>query len=349
MTNVKSKKRKAKKRIGFHTYFMMFVSAILVLSISGSILLENVTSVLSEKISEAVWFIIVGLFILSISGFLTWFVIKYAISPIKKVRDAMNKVAEGNFDISLKEESRFNEIQNINHSFNIMTKELRATEIIQSDFIANVSHEFKTPLTAINGYACMIKDSDLSLEEKNEYADKIVFNSARLSELVNNILLLCKLDNQETEKNNEDFFVDEQIRESILLLEPQWSKKNIEFDIQCSPVLFNGNKQTLTHVWNNLIGNAIKFTPDSSKITINLKKAENQLIFSVADEGSGIKENEQKHIFNKFYQADSSHKQEGNGLGLSLVKKIVDNYLGEVYVENLFPKGCKFTVKLPCQ
>ena len=170
-----------------------------------------------------------------------------------------------------------------------------------------------------------------------------------MSELVQNILLLSKLDNQGIEKKKEAFWMDEQIRQEILATETKWTEKEIDFDVKLERIRYYGNKTLISHIWGNLIGNAIKFSPLGGKITLELKTCDDYVFFAVSDEGDGISEDAKKHIFNKFYQADTSHKQEGNGLGLALVKKIVDTYFGEVEVVNLEPKGCQFIVRLPIE
>ena len=347
MRVLKPSKWKTRKRRSFHFYFILFVG--LVVGISTA-LASWVSLYITEWISQWVTFpdfVMILILSLVIGITLSLFVGKAILSPIKKIRDSMTEVSEGNFDIAVTEESRLDEIEDINHAFNIMVKELRSTETIQSDFISNVSHEFKTPLAAIEGYTTMLQAEDLTEEEKKEYTGKILFNTHRMSELVQNILLLSKLDNQGIERKKEEFSLDEQIRQEILATETKWQEKNLDFDVDLDVVRFFGNSSLISHVWSNLLGNAIKFSPNGGKIKMTLKQNGNECIFSISDEGEGIKEDAKKYIFNKFYQSDTSHKQEGNGLGLALVKKIVDIYCGEVSVRNLETKGCEFTVRLP--
>ena len=179
------------------------------------------------------------------------------------------------------------------------------------------------------------------------YVEKILFNTRRLSELVGNILLLSKVDNQTFPSKNARYRLDEQIRKTIVLLEPNWSAKEIDFDVDLAEVEYTGNESLMLHVWSNLIGNAIKFDPYGGMIRMRLASADGQIIYTIEDNGPGIDEEAQKHIFDKFYQSDSSHKEEGNGLGLALVKRILDNCGGNIVVENLPIAGCRFTVTLP--
>lgn len=270
----------------------------------------------------------------------------FFLKPIEMLSESMKKVSGGDFSIRLKENSKIKEIGELNRSFNSMTVDLGATEVLQSDFVSNVSHEIKTPLNAIEGYATLLQDSDSTEEERKRYTEKILFNTRRLTELVGNVLIISKLESGAVDINKEEFRLDEQIRQSIMLLEPKWVEKDIEFDIDLDEVVYNGDKSLLLHVWNNIIGNAIKFSPIGGLVSIRLHSSQEAISFYVDDCGPGITESAKKHIFDKFYQADSSHKQEGNGLGLSLVKRIVDMSGGTVSAENLPEAGCRFEVVL---
>ena len=271
---------------------------------------------------------------------------KFFFNPIKKLRGAMDKVAEGDFSVRLEEKSSSKEIMEIYTGFNLMAHELSSTEILQTDFVSNVSHEFKTPINAIEGYSTLLQDSDNLEDDQREYIDKILFNTHRLSSLVGSILLLSKLENQQIPSHQVEYRLDEQIRQSIVALEPAWEQKDIEFDVELDRVSYLGNEPMMRHVWDNLISNAIKFSPNSGTVKIYLVKKLKRLIFTVEDQGPGLSEEAQKHIFDKFYQADASHKQEGNGLGLALVKRILTIEKGQIAAENIPEGGCRFTVTL---
>lgn len=271
---------------------------------------------------------------------------RWFIKPIKQIGGAMEKISEGDFSVRLETKSNSKEIKEIFSGFNMMAQELGSTEILQSDFVSNVSHEFKTPINAIEGYSMLLQGGDNLTEEQKEYIEKIIFNTQRLSSLTGSVLLLSKLENKSIVSNKTQFDLDEQIRKSLLMLESQWERKNIEFDIELDDTDFIGNESLLHHIWDNLLSNAIKFSDDSGEIKIRLKNHPDKVIFTISDQGIGIDKNTQKHIFDKFYQGDSSHKQEGNGLGLALVKKIVDIEGGTISVENNETKGCTFTVVL---
>ena len=347
MSKKKEKKthirKKRKLTVGWCISIIVIAELAVVLGLATGIsyFLTNQFAALSE-LPIAAWVVIVGIVI---GTPISIFVNRAVLSPIRRLGEAMQLVAEGNFAIQLNTKAYFGDIENIYRNFNIMTQELAANEILKTDFVSNVSHEIKTPITAIEGYAMLLQGECEPNSEQAEYIEKILINSTRLSELVGNVLLLSKIENQSIEEKYESFLLDEQIRQSILLLEPKWTEKDVELDVELDTVEYRGNKGFMMHVWNNLLGNAIKFTPRSSKVTVRLTATDEKTVFTVDDMGSGISEKAVKHIFDKFYQADNSHRQEGNGLGLSLVKRILDVEGGSIETENL-EVGCRFTVIL---
>ena len=271
---------------------------------------------------------------------------KFFFNPIKKLRGAMDKVAEGEFSVRLEEKSSSKEIMEIYTGFNLMAHELSSMEILQTDFVSNVSHEFKTPINAIEGYSTLLQDADNLDQAQREYIDKILFNTQRLSSLVGSILLLSKLENQQIPSHRVEYRLDEQIRQSVVALESAWVQKDIELDVELDRVSYLGNEPMMRHVWDNLISNAIKFSPHGGTVKLLLVKKARKLIFTIEDQGPGLSEEAQKHIFDKFYQADASHKQEGNGLGLALAKRILTIEKGQITAENIPEGGCRFTVIL---
>ena len=271
---------------------------------------------------------------------------KYFFNPIKKLRFAMDQVADGDFSVRLEEKSTSKEIMEIYTGFNLMANELSSIEILQSDFVSNVSHEFKTPINAIEGYSTLLQGRENLDEGQKNYVDKILFNTQRLATLVGSILLLSKLENQQIPTNQTAYRLDEQIRQSLVALEPAWAKKDIELDVELDRVTYLGNEPMVRHVWDNLISNAVKFSPQGGTVKLRLSKKTRKLKFTVEDQGPGLSEEAQKHIFDKFYQEDSSHKQEGNGLGLALAKRIVSIEKGQITAENIPEGGCRFTVTL---
>ena len=297
------------------------------------------------KLDLPVW-LYLHLFSLVVSMIATHYLSRIFFDPIKKLNEGMQRVAEGDFSVRLNTDSTAIEIKEMFAGFNMMAKELGSTEILQTDFVSNVSHEFKTPINAIEGYTTLLQGCEELGAEEREYVEKILFNTGRLSSLVSNILLMSKLENQSIMPLKKRYSLDEQIRESIVLLEGEWEKKDIEFDVELDDCDYYGNESVMHHVWNNLIGNAVKFSSIGGLVKLRLYQEDGKTVFTVEDRGCGIPEGAEKHIFDKFYQADSSHKEAGNGLGLALVKKIVTAEGGSVEVCNVPEGGCKFTVIL---
>ena len=284
---------------------------------------------------------------LLIGSVVTSLLSKQFFDPIKKLRRAMEQVADGDYTVRLDEKSSSSEVLELYSGFNLMVHELAATETLQSDFVSNVSHEFKTPINAIEGYSTLLQGSETLSEEEKRYVEKILFNTRRLSCLVGSILLLSKLENQQISTNQTCYRLDEQIRQSIVALESAWESKDIDLDAELERVFYTGSEAMMRHVWDNLIGNAVKFSPACGSVRISLRERDGCFTAAVEDSGPGISEQAKAHIFDKFYQADSSHKEEGNGLGLALVKRILALEHGAVCAENLPGGGCRFTVTLP--
>ena len=322
---------------------LMVAAEILVCVVLSYVLSTFLNNIFNIKIPILIELIVPSLIIGSL---VTAFMSKWFFDPIKELRHAMEKVADGDFSVRLETRSSSKEVREIYSGFNLMTSELNAIEILQTDFVSNVSHEFKTPINAIEGYSMLLQDNENLSEEQKQYVDKIIFNTKRLSTLVGSILLLSKIENQSIPINRTSYRLDEQIRQSIVALEPAWSKKDIEFDVEMDSIEYTGNENMMRHVWDNLIGNAVKFNPECGIVRIRLSKRSEGVVFTVEDSGPGISDEAKKHIFDKFYQGDSSHKDEGNGLGLALVKKILAASDGEISAENLDGGGCRFTVIL---
>ena len=326
----------------------------LILMVSGEIevsvllaygIAELVNFAYSEKDVVPLLFLLVVIS-LFIGIIVTVFMSKYFFDPIKQLGKAMEKIADGDFNIQLDTKSSAQEIQEVFTGFNLMTNELKATEVLQTDFVSNVSHEIKTPINAIEGYSMLLQSGENLSPEQKKYVDKIIFNTGRLSNLVGNILLLSKIENQSIETNKSVFRLDEQIRQALLAQEEKWTIKDIDFDVDLIKAEYNGNENLMLHVWENLISNAVKFSPQGGLIRIKLIESDSKFIFTIEDEGDGFDKTTEKRIFDKFYQGDSSHKEDGNGLGLALVKRIITITKGDISAENRSSGGAKFTVTL---
>ena len=270
------------------------------------------------------------------------------LKPIKKLTEATKKVASGDFHVEL-ETKREDEIGELTHNFNQMVKDLGKIECLQKEFIDTISHEIKTPISSIEGFAELLKDENLSKEEKEEYIKIIKEESDRLLHLSSNILKLSKLQNQTYIVHKEEFSVAEQIRKIISTLEPKWRQKNLKVQVELIETNFVGDEELIYQVWMNLIDNAIKFSKESGKIEVKMQEEENKIRVEIKDEGEGMEEKEIQKIFQKFYQVDHSRSEEGSGLGLAIVKRIIELSKGEIKVESKKGKGSKFVIELPLE
>lgn len=326
--------------------FMTILAVFFVVTAVWFLLFEfNIIEANPHERKIPVLLLLFGSFLLG--GAVALYVGKTIIKPIKKIGDAFHEVSEGNFSVRVPEDEKIDEIREMARQFNAMTYDLSHIETLRTDFVANVSHEFKTPISSIEGYATLLQNPALSEDKRLYYTDKILENSRRLSNLTSNMLLLSKLENQEMVTDNKQFRLDEQIRKTILLLEDKWAKRKIEFDIDLPFQMYYGSERLLEQVWFNIIDNAIKHSSDGGTIEIRLRTAESTVSVEFVDHGDGMTEEVKKHIFEKFYQGDSSRKSEGNGLGLALVKRILNICGGRITVQSSIGKGSVFTVELP--
>ena len=266
------------------------------------------------------------------------------VRPITRLSEATKKVANGDFTVRLPVK-RQDELGQLMENFNHMTRELQSIEYLQKDFIGNVSHEFKTPIASIQGFATLLKSPQTTDEERKEYTDIILKESQRLSRLSQNLLRLSKLEYQQRLTEEAPFSLDEQLRQTVLLLEPEWSQKKIMWDLNLESIVIRGDAELMQQVWINLLGNAIKFSPIGGEISLSLYLSDTVKI-KIRDRGEGMDENTQSHIFERFYQGDTSHAHEGNGLGLPLAKRIIDLHGGVIRVKSAPGEGTTFTVEL---
>lgn len=270
--------------------------------------------------------------------------------PVKKIVDAAERIMEGNLDIRIEKERTLDPDDGFNRIidyWNRMTKELSGMETLRTDFIANVSHELKTPLAVIQNYATMLAQPELSEEQRREYAGIIADATRRMASMITNILKLNKLENQQIYPSAQTYDLGEQLCECLLAFEDLWEQKGLDIrtDIQ-EDVMVTADPELLALAWNNLFSNAVKFTEPGGRISLVLKAEEERISVQVADTGCGISPEAGRHIFEKFYQGDTSHAARGNGLGLALVKRVVDIARGTIQVESEVGKGSCFTVIL---
>jgi signal transduction histidine kinase len=285
---------------------------------------------------------------LLLSLLLTLVANRLVLVPMHDIISAIEEVGRGNFDVRLISDDR-HEIGFLASSLNDMIESLGSLETMRSDFIANVSHEFKTPIASIQGCAALLQDETLTTEERRQYTELIYNSAKRLSVLSTNILELSKLEHGEVEVRKSTFKLDEHLRQALLILQADWQAKDIELDLDLPEVQYYGSDELLMQVWINLLGNAIKFSEPGGTVHVTLEKLSSAVAVTVRDEGVGIEQAEQRLIFDKFYQADTSHKTEGNGLGLAMVRQIVSLLGADIDVVSAPGQGAAFTVVLPLE
>ncbi len=269
------------------------------------------------------------------------------ITPIQEISEAAKQIAQGNFEVKLHSRSRVREVRELAQNFTAMAHDLSQTQMLRDDFVSNVSHEFKTPLAAIEGYAVLLQSKSLSEERRATCVAKIIQSVKRLGSMTGNILMLSRLDHGQVDDRRAFFSLDEQIRQGILAFEGQWSRRKIEISVALDEVTLFGNEELLSQVWQNLLGNALKFTEDEGRIAVSLRCEGDRAVVRVRDSGCGMSEEVRARAFERFYQGESSHAGEGNGLGLALVRRIVELHGGSVSVESAEGEGSVFTVELP--
>lgn len=271
------------------------------------------------------------------------------LKPVNSFINAMNRLASGDYKTRLhfgKYFERHPTARELTESFNHMAEELEKTEMLRADFINNFSHEFKTPIVSIAGFAKLLKHGNLTEEQKLEYINIIEEESVRLATMATNVLKLTKLENQSILTGASEFNLSEQIRNCVLLLENKWTKKDIDLDLTFDEHTVYANEEMLKEVWINLLDNAIKYSDVGGTVRIDITEMENRLLVSISDIGEEIPEEAREHIFRKFYQVDESHSSPGNGIGLAIVKKILDLHGGDITVSSGNRKTV-FTVSLP--
>lgn len=271
--------------------------------------------------------------------------------PMKNLAKATKRVANGDFSVyvpTLNTSDKLDYLDVMILDFNKMVEELGSIETLKTDFVSNVSHEIKTPIAIIKNYAELIKMDQITDESRKEYAQSIIDASVRLSNLISNILKLNKLENQKITPEMEAYDVCRQLCDCIILFEDAWEEKEIELEVDMEDMaMVKADESLLELVWNNLLSNAIKFTEPGGTITIRQVSKDNEIQLSVSDTGCGMSRENMKHIFDKFYQVDTSHSKEGNGLGLAMVKRVIELLDGDIQVSSKEGRGSTFTVTLP--
>ncbi|WP_068616018.1 sensor histidine kinase [Paenibacillus tuaregi] len=272
--------------------------------------------------------------------------VRQIMKPLKKLTEATREVAQGKFTVQVPYKGR-DEVALLAQYFNRMVQELKHIEYLRKDFVSSVSHEFKTPISSIHGFAQLIQAESLPRDKFLEYTGVIIEETERLTKLSSNILKLSRVENQTMITQRSSFALDEQIRKTILLLEKEWQQKELDFELELPKTIYLGDEELIQQIWINLISNAIKFSGYGSCISIRLTSLEQSVRISIEDEGSGIPEPVRERIFEAFFQAEGSHAREGNGLGLAIVKRVTELCRGSITVQSVEGEGTTFTVVLP--
>ncbi len=344
------KRRSAVNRLGFKLSLLILVITVAadVLTLAARITIDmvfsNGNSDTEDIIAAVVSSIVIGTLLSFIAGGMF-------LKPLAELIKATKKVSDGDYsvqvDMGWTQKHTVRELSDLIRVFNEMTRELNSTAMFNRDFIASFSHEFKTPLVSIRGFARQLYNGNLTPEQQKEFSRIILEETEYLSEMSSNTLLLTRLETSDIVSGKTEFSLDEQLRSCMLRLEPQWTEKNIEISMELDEVSFYWDELMLAHAWNNLFDNAVKFTPEGGSISVSCRRSAGVITIRVRDSGEGIPTEALPHIFEKFYQADSSRATKGNGLGLPLAKKIVELCGGRIGVQSVLGKGTEFTVILP--
>ena len=351
---MKHESKSIHQRFGLTALFSAIVFLILMITsvlifVAGMLLIRmNAINIAKLSRQEPLLPILMLLIISVVVGTVVSFMIsRFPLKPLRRVIDAINRLAAGDFSARLRlpGPSSFTELAN---SFNRMAEELGSIEMLRADFVDNFSHEFKTPIVSIKGFAEELKHDDLTKEQRDEYLDIIIHESSRLAQLATNVLNLSRVEKQTILAIREPFDLTEQVRRCVLLFESKWDQRRLNLNVELDEVTLEGDEELLSQVWLNLIDNAVKFTPEGGCVDIRLRKSETNAVFSISDDGYGISEEVQRHIFDKFYQGESPARvSSGNGLGLSIARRVVALHGGDIRCKSEEGAGTEFTVELP--
>ncbi len=351
------KNKKGKRLAGqFHTitfriisYVMLLIVVMIAVAI-GVMTILYYCGVFGDNEHSAVNPILIVLIVTLVSavlvGVLAVGLYDRSFKGLNQFQDAMNNVAKGDFGVTLPA-NETDYMYALNTSFNAMVASLKSIETLKTDFISDFSHELKTPIASICGFAKLLKNPNISDKEKEEYIEIIISESERLTLLSKNILSLSKLDNHEAVYEKKPYSLDEQLRKCALMFQSEMDGKNIDLSLSGDNAVYCGNEELMQQLWINLISNAVKFTPERGSVEIAIAKKENGISVSISDTGIGMDEETIARMFDKFYQHDPSRSVTGNGLGLAIVQRIIRIVGGDITAESEVGKGSTFTVFLP--
>lgn len=332
-----------------------------ILSFSGFFLLSGIATFISllmfshsfeipfDEIHDFAPFILVNLIVVSLIFGIFGTVWRYSTVeiPVTEISAVLRQIRKGDLKAKLKRRHYTSRYSAIIKNINLMTNELSSIDSLKASILSNISHELKTPVSIINNYATLLSADDISDDKRIEYAASITETSKKMTELITNILKLNQLENQNIPSDIVEYDLSEQLCECLLSFEEIWEEKNIEIEADIEEdVKINSNMQLMSIVWNNLFSNAFKFTPHGGKVSVSVKQTNKYAVVKIADTGIGIEEDKKDLIFEKFYQCDTSHSTDGNGLGLALVKRILNLTNSIIKVESTPGEGTEFTVKI---
>lgn len=299
------------------------------------------------KLNSVLLFMLISSLVIGLT--IAFFSSRIPLKPVNELVNKMNRLAAGDFKTRLKFGpviSTHSVFKELTVSFNAMAEELENTELLRNDFINNFSHEFKTPIVSIAGFARLLENGDLTEEQRQLYLRSIREESMRLSEMATNVLNLTKVENQKILTDITSFNISEQVRSALLLFEDKWSEKNVDIQLDFDEFTIEANEELLKQVWINLIDNAFKFVQLGGTVALDIADTDGRLCVRISNTGSEIPQEKLEKVFGKFYQADESHATQGNGIGLAIVKRITELHGGSVYAAS--ENGMTtFTVSLP--
>ncbi|MBQ2889023.1 MAG: HAMP domain-containing histidine kinase [Clostridia bacterium] len=330
-------------------FLILLVAAVIVVASGYFFMTWLVSDVLDvEGIYISASFEVVGTIVLLMLILIPMIIIFYRSrkKEIKILSEGIAHLAEGDFNYKIPLKKK-DSLARVYANFNKMCEELKSVQILRNDFINSYSHEFKTPIASINGFASLLLEKNLTPQEREQYLTIIIEETDRLSRLATNTILLSKLSSQQIVTDVEPYDLSEQIRQCSIILSKKWMEKKIDFDCELEEVTFAGNRELMQHLWLNIISNAIEHTNKGGRITVSLCQDKEMVCVSVSDNGEGMDEQTLRHLFDPYFQGDASHSSQGLGLGLSIAKRIVELCRGEILVESRLREGSRFTVNLP--
>lgn len=286
-----------------------------------------------------------GLTTIAVSAICIFVAVRLLVRPIRNISEASKRVAQGDFNARVQVKGH-DEMTELAKNFNTMTEALSQNELLHKDFVSNVSHEFKTPLTSMRGYAKLLKKEGLPEEKRQAYLDILIAETERLAQLSSSLLKLSELEHDRMVLHKAPFSLDEQLRDVLVLLQAAWEQRALEIDLDLAPVTFVGDQELLYQVWINIVGNAIKFSRDGGRLSVRLLQLQDGVQVEIEDTGAGMSEAVQARIFDRFYKGDASRGSGGTGLGLAISKRIVELHGGEIRVSSVEGRGSCFRVFL---